>query len=83
MRNLALDLKPIRVNLISPGAVDTDLWGDMDEEKKRDFFASIAKVTTTGKVAGVESVAEAYLYAMKDENLSGSVISTNGGHLLM
>ncbi|KAI4157665.1 MAG: hypothetical protein L6R39_000615 [Caloplaca ligustica] len=26
VRNLALDLKPIRVNLISPGVVDTELW---------------------------------------------------------
>lgn len=25
-RGLALDLKPIRVNLVSPGAVDTELW---------------------------------------------------------
>ena len=26
MRNLALDLAPIRVNLISPGPLDTELW---------------------------------------------------------
>ncbi|MCJ1229876.1 hypothetical protein MMC12_006547 [Toensbergia leucococca] len=26
MRNLALDLAPIRVNLISPGAVETEMW---------------------------------------------------------
>ena len=26
-RGLALDMKPIRVNLVSPGAVDTELWG--------------------------------------------------------
>ena len=26
-RSLALDLKPLRVNLVSPGAVETPLWG--------------------------------------------------------
>lgn len=31
-RGLALDLKPIRVNLISPGAVDTELWANVGVE---------------------------------------------------
>ena len=33
-RGLALDLKPIRVNLVSPGAVKTELWRDMSEEQQ-------------------------------------------------
>jgi len=37
-RGLALDLKPIRVNLISPGAVDTELWNGMTEQQRRDMF---------------------------------------------
>jgi NAD(P)-dependent dehydrogenase (short-subunit alcohol dehydrogenase family) len=82
-RALALDLKPIRVNLISPGAVDTELWNTIPEEKREAFKASIAKGTTTGAVGKPEDVAEAYLYAMKDKNVTGSIISSNGGHLLM
>ena len=49
-RNLALDLKPIRVNLVSPGAVDTELWGGMKSEDKEKMFTNIAGKVPTGKV---------------------------------
>lgn len=85
MRGLALDLKPLRVNLISPGAVDTELWATagLSEEQKVSSFKEMEKKMPTGKVAEPSDIAEAYLYAMKDYNLTGSVISSNGGHLLV
>jgi NAD(P)-dependent dehydrogenase (short-subunit alcohol dehydrogenase family) len=81
-RGLALDMKPIRVNIVSPGAVDTELW-KINDELKQKMFAAIASKAPTGRVGRVEDVAEAYIYAMKDENLTGSLISTNGGGLLV
>jgi len=81
-RGLALDLAPIRVNAISPGAVITPLWNSFAEEERKVLFESFRAGTTTGAVAQIEDVAEAYLYAMKDKNLTGSVINTNGGGLL-
>lgn len=49
-RNLALDLKPIRVNLVSPGAVDTELWNGMSEDVKSAMFKRIAESVPTGHV---------------------------------
>ena len=81
-RNLALDLAPIRVNLVIPGAVETPLWeqihGDQMEEMKKKFVVKMA----TGRIGRPEDVAESYLYVMRDHNLTGSTISTNGGELL-
>ncbi|KAK0930967.1 hypothetical protein LTR48_002046 [Friedmanniomyces endolithicus] len=82
-RSLALDLKPIRVNVISPGAVDTELWSGMSEQQRKDMFEQIEGHVPTGRVARVEDVAEAYLYVMRDRNVTGSMISTNGGHLVV
>jgi NAD(P)-dependent dehydrogenase (short-subunit alcohol dehydrogenase family) len=82
-RALALDLKPIRVNLISPGAIDTELWNGMSEEQRKGFSESIAKTSATGVIGKAGDVAEAYLYAMKDRNVTGSIVSSNGGALLM
>ena len=82
-RQLALDLKPLRVNLVSPGAVDTDLWQDMSEEQKQGLFKHFSSRMTTGTVGKVMDLAESYLYLMRDQNISGAIISTSGGHLLM
>lgn len=78
-RNLAIDLKPIRVNLVSPGAVDTELWGAAREQIVKDFGVR----TLTGKIGQVEDVVESYLYLMKDENATGSCVSTNSGGILL
>ncbi|KAF4220098.1 hypothetical protein CNMCM5878_002128 [Aspergillus fumigatiaffinis] len=73
---LALDMKPLRVNFVSPGPVKTGMFPDEVAEM-------LAKRTTLGKVGSVEEVAEAYVYLMKDTNATGSCVSTNSGSLLM
>lgn len=80
-RSLALDLAPIRVNLVSPGPVDTEFW-TLSEEEKRAKFDSIARQMPTGRVGRVEDIVESYLCLMKDENASGSMVSTSSGSLL-
>lgn len=83
-RGLALDLKPIRVNLISPGAVDTELWANsgFSKEQKDGMMNHIASSLPTGKVAGPEDIAESYVYVLRDRNITGTVVDTNGGTLL-
>ncbi|KAL9532334.1 Short-chain dehydrogenase/reductase [Sphaerulina musiva] len=83
VRGMALDLKPLRINLVSPGVVDTELWKDMPEDVKRGMFAEMEKKIPVGKVGQVVDVAESYLYLMKDRNVSGAMVSTSGGHLLV
>lgn len=85
VRGLALDLKPIRVNLVSPGVVDTELWANsgFSDDQKKGHLKTAAEKLPTGKVSGPEVIAEAYLYLLKDTNITGSMISTNGGVLLV
>jgi len=82
-RGLALDLKPIRVNLISPGAVDTELWGHLTEEQKANMFKELAEKQPTGTVGTVQDVVHSYLGVIQDYNMTGSMISTNSGTLLV
>ncbi|RHZ49390.1 oxidoreductase, short chain dehydrogenase/reductase family [Aspergillus thermomutatus] len=76
VQGLALDMKPLRVNLVSPGPVKTGLLGE-------EVAAMLAKKTTLGKVGSVEEVAEAYVYLMKDTNATGSCVSSNAKSLLV
>lgn len=82
-RNLALDLRPVRVNAVALGAVDTGAWAHLPQEAREEMVRSLVLKTTTGRIADAADVAEAYLYCMKDRNVTGSVISSNGGALLM
>lgn len=81
-RGLAVDLKPVRVNLVSPGAVHTERFNDVAEGRLEEFLQRVKEATTTGEVGRPEDVAEAYLYAMKDRFLTGTIISSDGGRLL-
>lgn len=81
-RGLALDLKPIRVNLVSLGAVDTEFWKISEEDKQRIFRMREDK-SLTGKVGRVEDVAQSYVYLMTDQNITGTVVSTDSGMLLL
>jgi NAD(P)-dependent dehydrogenase (short-subunit alcohol dehydrogenase family) len=69
--------------LISPGAVETELWDGLPEDKRKAMMEGFKSKMATGQVGQPEDVAESYLYCMRDANLTGSVISTNGGHLIM
>ena len=81
-KNLALDVRPIRVNAVALGAVDTETWSTVPKEAKQKTFQALVSKSTTGKIAGADDVAEAYLYCMKDRNVTGSIVNTNGGVLL-
>jgi NAD(P)-dependent dehydrogenase (short-subunit alcohol dehydrogenase family) len=82
-RQFALDLRPLRVNLISPGAVETELWDGLPAGQRGEILEGFAKKMATGRVGRPEDVAESYLYCMRDGNLTGSVVSSNGGSLIM
>lgn len=80
-RNLALDLadKGIRVNAVSPGAVETELWAHFPEEVRNGLRESMSKELLTGKVGKPEEVATAYVYLLKDQNQTAQTIITDGG----
>ncbi|KAF2184144.1 NAD(P)-binding protein [Zopfia rhizophila CBS 207.26] len=77
VRNLALDMKPIRVNGISPGVVDTDMW-QMGEEEKKAFFKQCEERMATGVAGRPEDVVESFLAVLKDCNMDGAVARTDG-----
>lgn len=83
-KGLAVDMAPIRVNCVQPGYVDTPLWDLwISSEQKQAIVADAEKKLLTGKFGQVEDVAEAYLWCMKDGNVTGTVAKTDAGQLLV
>lgn len=82
-RQLAFDLAPkIRVNCVSPGPVDTELWAGMPKEQKDAFFKHTEDNVLTAKMGTVQDVAQTYLGLLKDRNLTGETIFTDSGSKL-
>lgn len=79
---LAFDMKPVRVNVVSVGAVETPTWDGLQGEAREKTLKALVGKSTTGRMAEAEMVAEAYLYCMRDGNITASVISSNSGVLL-
>lgn len=82
MRGMAVDLQPLRVNMVSPGAIQTELWNAFSGDALEEFAKKMADETTVKEVGKPEQIAEAYLYFMKDRFASGEIIRSNGGRLL-
>lgn len=80
MRALALDLKPVRVNVITLGVVNTETfqayWSDKTQDEKETLIGLATAKTATGAIAKPEDVAEAYVYCMRDYNVTGASIET-------
>ncbi|KAF2831141.1 NAD(P)-binding protein [Ophiobolus disseminans] len=84
VRGLAVDMAPLRVNLVIPGAIQTELLQPMldrigekaAEKMKRDN----SLMATFGQPG---DIAEAYGYLMRDRFASGSFVTSDGGRLLV
>jgi NAD(P)-dependent dehydrogenase (short-subunit alcohol dehydrogenase family) len=82
-RGLAVDLAPIRVNCVAPGAIRTELFDRFWAERTEEMLDSFREKSTTKTIGKPEDVAEAYLYCMRDGFVTGTVIASDGGHLLV
>jgi len=82
-RAMAVELAPIRVNLVAPGLVRTGLWNSMPEVDRENLFAAVAKALPTGRIGEAEEVALTYLYLMKQPYSTGQSIVVDGGNVLV
>ncbi|HEY2662496.1 MAG TPA: SDR family oxidoreductase [Caulobacteraceae bacterium] len=82
-RALAVELAPIRVNIVSPGVVRTALWREMDESAREALYASEAGRLPVGHVAEASEIADGYLYLMRQTYATGQVLALDGGGLLV
>jgi len=81
-RALAVELAPIRVNIVSPGMVKTPLWAGMLETDPEALYQQTAERLPVGHVGEPAEIAEAYLYLMRQSYATGQVLVVDGGALL-
>ncbi|KAG0244062.1 reductase [Actinomortierella wolfii] len=76
-KSLAKELgsRGVRVNVLAPGYITTDMTEGIAEDKKRDIVAH----TTLGRLGTPEEVAEAALFLATAKFITGQVLVVDGG----
>jgi NAD(P)-dependent dehydrogenase (short-subunit alcohol dehydrogenase family) len=80
---LAVELAPIRVNVVAPGVVRSPLWSQLPEAEREAMYDSVGRRLPLGRVAEVEDIAKAYLQLMDQDYATGTVSVIDGGTILV
>jgi NAD(P)-dependent dehydrogenase (short-subunit alcohol dehydrogenase family) len=81
--NLALELAPVRINLIAAGFIDTPLSASLlggDLEKRRDQLRATLPI---GRVVAAADVAALAVHIMSNTALTGATYNIDGGQRLV
>ena len=81
-RALAVELAPVRVNVVSPGTTDTPAYAEMPDAARMGMFAAAAKRSLVGRVGRPEDIASLALELMCNSFITGVVVDVDGGGLL-
>lgn len=83
VRALAVELAPLRVNAVKPGVVRSPLWSNMPAEDQQTLYDETSRLLPVGRVGEVTDIAEAYVYLMNQGYASGTIVTVDGGHVLV
>jgi NAD(P)-dependent dehydrogenase (short-subunit alcohol dehydrogenase family) len=83
IKNLALEIAPIRVNQIAPGFVDTPLSASLLGDQLEARRAELREKLPIGRVVGPEDVAALAVHLMTNTALTGATFDIDGGQQLV
>lgn len=76
---LAVELKPLRVNAVSPGVVDTPWWDFLSSDQRGPALDGFASRTPVGRVGKPQDIAETIAFLVANGFMSGHVVVCDGG----
>ena len=82
-RALAVELAPIRVNIVSPGFVRTNLWDNIAAPERENLYNTVGNSLLVKRVGQAEDIAPTYLYLMQQPFSTGQCIVADGGGMLV
>ena len=76
---LAAELKPLRVNGVAPGVIDTPWWDFLPPDQKAGAFADFAGRTPVGRIGTADDIAAAIAFLIGDTFMTGHTLVCDGG----
>ncbi len=82
-RAMAIELAPVRVNIVSPGIIRTNLWAGMPEEDREAMYKHLSETLPVQRIGEAEDIAQTFLYLMHQPFCSGQTLIVDGGSVLV
>ena len=79
---LAKELAPIRVNAVSPGLTATAAYQNMDTKSRESMYDNAKQSLPVGHIGQASDIAMAYVMAITNPYMTGSIIDIDGGALI-
>ncbi len=80
-RAVAAEIKPKRLNVVSPGVIDTPMFGP-DAAKRADMVKGATAKNVIPRAGEAEEVAQAILFVIENEFVTGTTVDVDGGWLI-
>ncbi len=82
-QGLALEMAPVRFNVVSPGIIDTPTRAAMPDDARKAMLENVAKSLPVKRVGLAEDCADQILLMLRNTFMTGSVVYIDGGGLLV
>lgn len=83
VRTIAREIAPrIRINVVSPGIVDTPMHAQNDEARRAANLSNMTKGNLIPRAGTADEVAQGVMFAIQNEFVTGTIIDVDGGSLL-
>ncbi len=81
IRLAAAEIKPLRINGVCPGLIDTPMFA-MEGEARENHFSSTTKDHLIPRVGKPEEVATAAIFLLENTFVTGTIVDVDGGAIL-
>lgn len=81
VRALAAELKPRRINVVSPGTIDTPMV-PLKGSERENAYENMTKANLIPRAGKPEEVAQGILFVIENDFVTGTTIDVDGGWLL-
>ena len=79
-RCVAKEIVPKRLNVVSPGVIDTPMFGP-DEAKRKEMTSNATKANLIPRAGTAEEVAQAIMLVVQNDFMTGVTVDVDGGWL--
>ena len=80
-RGIAKEINPKRINVVSPGTIDTPM-SPLEGEERKTFYQNATKINLIPRAGTPEEVAQGIIFAIENDFITGTTIDVDGGWLL-